>query len=400
MPFLPLKIGLLHYQPEGEPADPVVSHIAAALDELGHDHVGIAVHDRVFHLLDAIEAAQCDLVFNLCETFADDYRMEVNIAALMEMSRVRYTGAGVAGLLLAQDKMLTKQLLGYHDIRTPDYAMFDGETFETHGMLSFPLIVKPARTDASIGISRHSVVSNWDELTRRVRDIRKELDDESLAEEFIEGREIYVGVLGGPAKRPEILPIVELDWGNWDPRKPRVSDREVKFGPETEGSPRLVVAQDIPEDVRFRIERSALLAFRVLKLRDYARVDFRISEKTGEAYVLEANPNPYLERNSELALAAMERGLTYTHLIGRIVESAAARYKIPRKAPPSEQRTEEPRPEGEVADRPTTARPRNGNGNGNGDASGARGSALPDRGPPSSNGSEVAAVNGTRGRHT
>src|SRR5919201_1824340 len=320
MPFVPLKIGLLHYQPEGEPADPSVVHIARALEDLGHEYASIAVHDRVFHILDAIEAAHCDLVFNLCETFADDYRMEVNIAALMEMSRVRYTGAGVAGLLLAQDKMLTKQLLGYHDVRTPDYAMFDGETFETHGMLSFPLIVKPARTDASIGIGRHSVVNNWDELTRRVRDIRKEFNDESLAEEFIEGREIYVGVLGGPTKRPEILPIVELDWGNWV--KPRVSDREVKFGPETEGSPRLVVAKDIPEDVRFRIERSALLAFRVLKLRDYARVDFRISEKTGEAYVLEANPNPYLEKNSELALGAAERGLSYAQLIGRIVESA------------------------------------------------------------------------------
>jgi len=391
MGFLPLKIGLLHYQPEGEPADPVVNHIAGALTELGHEYVGIAVHDRVFDILEAIEAAHCDLVFNLCETFADDYRMEVNIAALMEMARVRYTGAGVAGLLLAQDKMLTKQLLGYHDVRTPDYAMFDGETFETHGKLSFPLIVKPARTDASIGIGRHSVVSCWDELTRRVRDIRKEFNDESLAEEFIEGRELYVGVLGGPTKRPEILPIVELDWGNWV--KPRVADREVKFGPETDGSPRLVVAKDIPEDVRFRIERSALLAFRVLKLRDYARVDFRLSERTGEAYVLEANPNPYLEKNSELALAAQERGLTYTQLIGRIVESAAARYKIPRKAPPSETRSEEPRAEGEVIDAPPAA-PRARNG----DAS-ARATPLPDRGSAPSHGPEVVA-NGTRGRHT
>ena len=343
MALLPLKIGLLHYQPEGEPKDAVVVDVEVALAELGHESVGIAVHDRVGEIVQAIEEAQYDLVFNLCETFAGDYRLEVNVAAVMEMSRVPYTGAGVAGLLLAQDKMLTKQLLGYHDIRTPNYAMFDGEAFEAHGMLSFPLIVKPARTDASIGIGRHSVVSSWDDLTRRVRDIRRELNDESLAEEFIEGREVYVGVLGGPG-RPEILPIVELDWGNWDPTKPRVSDREVKFGPETEGSPRLVVAKDIPEDVRFRIERSALLAFRVLKLRDYARVDFRISEKTGEAYVLEANPNPYLEKNCELAMGAADRGISYAQLIGRIVESAAARYKIPRKAPPSDPRTEEAEP--------------------------------------------------------
>src|ERR671934_1104255 len=122
MPFVPLKIGLLHYQPEGEPADPVVGHIATALEELGHEYASIAVHDRVFDILDAIEAAHCDLVFNLCETFADDYRMEVNIAALMEMSRVRYTGAGVAGILHGREKMCAQQLPCCPDRRKPPYA--------------------------------------------------------------------------------------------------------------------------------------------------------------------------------------------------------------------------------------------------------------------------------------
>jgi D-alanine-D-alanine ligase len=339
---LPLKIAVLHYQPAGEPADLVVGHIVDALGELGHQTVTVPVHDRVFDILSAIEASRCDLVFNVCETFADDYRMEVNVAALMEMAQVRYTGSGMAGLLLAQDKVVTKQLLGYHEVPTPNYATFDGETFETHGQLRFPLIVKPARTDASIGITGHSVVGEWDELTRRVREIRKELSDEALAEEFIEGREVYVGVLGGHTQRPEILPIVELDWGNWDPSKPQVSDREVKFGPETEGSPRLKIPRDIPEEVRVRIERSALLAFRVLKLRDYARIDLRLCASTGEVYVLEANPNPYLEKASELAMAAAERGIGYTQLIGRIVESAAARYKLPRKAPAAPPATTEP----------------------------------------------------------
>ena len=334
MALLPLKIAVLHYQAKGDPVDPVVDHIIDALKELGHEPVAVAVHDRVFDILQAIEDSHCDLVFNVCETFADDYRMEVNVAALMEMARVKYTGSGVAGLLLAQDKVLAKQLLGYHEVQTPNYATFDGEAFETHGKLEFPMIVKPARTDASIGIGLHSVVTGWDDLTRRVREIRKELDDEALAEEFIEGREVYVGVLGGSGRSPEILPPVELDWGNWDPGKPRVSDREVKFGPETEGSPKLMIARDLPVDLRVRLERAALLAFRVLKLHDYARIDFRVSEKTGELYVLEANPNPYLEKNSELALAAQEKGLRYSQVIGRIVESAAARYKIPRKPPP------------------------------------------------------------------
>jgi D-alanine-D-alanine ligase len=327
----PLKIAVLHYQPSGDPVDPVVGHIVDALTELGHTTTTVGVHDGVSDLLKAIEEAHCDLVFNVCETFADDYRLEVNVAALMEMARIRFTGSGTAGLLLAQDKILTKQLLEYHEVNTPNFLTFDGEAFEAFGRLSFPLIVKPARTDASLGIGKHSVVKDWDELTRRVRDIRKTFNDEALAEEFIDGREVYVGVIGTPT-RPEILPIVELNWGEWDVNVPRVSDREVKFGAMTDTSPHLVMATDISPDLLARIERSALLAFRALKIRDYARVDFRISAKTGEPFVLEVNPNPYLENESELAMGANDRGLSYTQLIARIVESAASRYELKVKA--------------------------------------------------------------------
>jgi D-alanine-D-alanine ligase len=330
MPTPPLKIAVLHYQPETEPMDPVVEHVRDALSDLNHEVETIAVHNRVFDILTEIDRSKCDLVFNVCETFADDYRMEVNVVALMEMARLKYTGSGTAGLLLAQDKILTKQLLEYHEVRTPSFATFDGETFETHGMLRFPLIVKPARSDASLGIGRHSVVKDWDELTKRVREIRREFQDEALAEEFIEGREIYVGVLGQPT-RPEILPFVELDFGDWDPNTPQISDREVKFGPDREGAPHLVIATDISGELKSRIERSALLAFRALKLRDYARIDFRISASNGEPYILEANPNPYLEKESELAMAAAEKGVDYTQLIGRIVDSAVAHYKLSKR---------------------------------------------------------------------
>ncbi|MBS1151780.1 MAG: D-ala D-ala ligase family, partial [Myxococcaceae bacterium] len=208
----------------------------------------------------------------------------------------------------------------------------------TKGRMKFPLIVKPSRSDASLGIGRHSVVADWEELTRRVREIRKEFADQALAEEFIVGREVYVGVIG-TSTRPEILPIVELDFGDWKKGEPKVSDREVKFGPEVEGSPRLKMARDLPPDMQARIERSALLAYKALKINDYARVDFRISEETGEAFLLEVNPNPYLEKQSELAMAAKERGLSYTQLIGRIVESAATRNLLKVTKPPAEKPT-------------------------------------------------------------
>jgi D-alanine-D-alanine ligase len=324
MPLPPLKLAVLHYQPTGEPMDEVVTHICEALTQLGHTAITVAVHDRVFDILQEVERSGCDMVFNVCETFADDYRMEVNVAALMEMAGIKHTGSGTAGLLLAQDKILTKQLLEYHEVKTPSFATFDGETFETHGMLRFPLIVKPARSDASLGISKNSVVYDWDDLTKRVREIRKEFQDEALAEEYIEGRELYVGVLGH-GSRPDILPTVELDFGNWDPTRPRISDRDVKFGPDFDGSPQLLMAE-LSDELRARVERSALIAFRALKLKDYARLDMRVSETTGELYVLEANPNPYLESQSELAMAAESRGLSYPQLINRILESAAQRY--------------------------------------------------------------------------
>lgn len=333
----PLKIAVLHYQPSGDPIDPVVDHICQALKELGHTPVTIGVHNRIFDLLEAIDRAKADLVFNVCETFADDYRLEVNVAAVMEMARLRFTGSGTAGLLLAQDKVLTKQLLQYHEVLTPNFVTFDGDTFEAFGRMQFPLIVKPARSDASIGIGKHSVVKDWDELTRRVREIRKTFNDEAFAEEYVEGREVYVGVIGTP-QRPEILPIIELDWGDWKAEY-KVSDRDVKFGPDTEGSPGLVIAKDISAELKARIERSALLAFKALKICDYARVDFRISAKTNEPYILEVNPNPYLEKESELAMGGEERGLSYTQLIGRIVESAANRYAM--KAKPERTQTGE-----------------------------------------------------------
>lgn len=330
MALRPLTVAILHYQPKGEPVDPVVGQIARALGENGHTAVTIGVDESVSDLLSKIEASSCDLVFNICETFAEDYRMEVNVAALMEMARLRYTGSGTAGLLLAQDKILTKQLLEYHKVLTPKFATFDAQTFETYGNLTFPLIVKPAKSDASIGIE---VVKDWEDLTKRVREIRREYDDDALAEEFIEGRELYVGVID-EANRPEILPIIELDFGEkWEKEKPQIANRTVKFGPETQGSPRLVIPKDIDGELRTRIERAALLAYRALKLRDYARIDFRISSKTNEPYILEVNPNPYLEETCELALAAKERGMSYSQMIMRIVESAANRYRLNKKPP-------------------------------------------------------------------
>jgi D-alanine-D-alanine ligase len=327
MSLPPLRIAVLYYQPKDEPADVVMEQVSDALRDAGHTPVPLRVDESITDLVRQVARSRADLVFNLCETFADDYRLEVNVAAVLELARMPFTGSGTAGLLLAQDKILSKQLLQFHGVLTPRFATFDGTSFEAHGDLSFPLIVKPARSDASMGLG---VERDMEGLARRVRMIREQYDDEALAEEFIEGREVYVGVLGDHAK-PQVLPVVELDFGSkWSRKRMKIADRDVKFGPEGPGEPQLVMPRDLSDELRGRIERAAVTAFRALKLSDYARIDFRVSSATNEPYLLEVNPNPYLEAKCEVAMGAREIGLSYPQLIQHIVETAARRHGLGR----------------------------------------------------------------------
>ena len=242
----PLKIAVLHYQPSGEPDRPGGgARRPTPSPSWAHQPVTIGVHDRVFDLLKAIEDAQADLVFNVCETFADDYRLEVNVAALMEMARRPLHRLGHRrAACWRRTRSSPSSCSSTTRSSPPTSSPSTGRPSRPSGACPSRLIVKPARTDASIGIGQHSVVKDWDELTRRVRDIRKTLNDEALAEEFIDGREVYVGVIGTPT-RPEILPIVELDWGAWDTAMPRVSDRRGEVRSDHRQSPHLVMARDI-----------------------------------------------------------------------------------------------------------------------------------------------------------
>jgi D-alanine-D-alanine ligase len=315
----------------GEPEDAVVADVRRALEANKHTVSTIAVDHTVTDLLSQVQQSGADLVFNVCETFAEDYRMEVNVAALLELAGIRFTGSGTSGLLLAQDKIITKQLLMFHGVPTPQFASFEGNRLEARQPRSLPLIVKPAKSDASIGLK---LVKTWDELAQHVQYIHSEYRDDALAEEFIEGREVYVGVVG-ETSHPQVLPIVELDFGRaWKKGQPRIADREVKFGPETKGSPRLRIAHRLSAELRQRIERAAVTAYRALKLRDYARIDFRISERSSLPFILEVNPNPYLESKSEVAMGAQEIGWSYNDLIERIVQSASRRCGLlPKDAP-------------------------------------------------------------------
>ena len=269
---------------------------------------------------------ESDLVFNLTEAFAGDDTKDFHIAAFLELVGKRYTGAGPRGLALAQDKALAKKLFAFHGIKTPRFAVSYKGKLDHADKLEFPLIVKPASEDGSVGIDSGSVVHDVKELMERTSYIQETFDCPALIEEFIEGREIYVGILGND--KPKCLPTVELDLSKLPKDMPKIAGKEVKWDKGTAAyeATKSAVAQGLDEETVKRLQETALATYRALKLRDYGRIDMRL-KKDGSIYVIEANPNPWLASEAELAIAAQEAGRSYTELIGDIVDLAMTRAK-------------------------------------------------------------------------
>jgi D-alanine-D-alanine ligase len=307
--------------------DPVVRQIAAALRKGKHQVSILAVHRDVGQLARGLARRKPDLVFNLVEMFGDDLFADIPVAGLLGLLGYKYTGGGPGELYLTQDKALSKKLLAFDGILYPRFMVFArDDSFETGGNLRMPMIVKPLRADSSIGIEgKKSLVTDAGELMRRVTHIQRELKDDALAEEYIEGREFYVGVLGNGAGALA-LPPVELDFTGFPDGVPRVADARAKWEEGTrEYKGTRAVINPLPDELRARLQKVSLDACRALRVRDYGRVDMRLTE-TGEIYVLEVNASCYLERESEFVRAAAVEGISYDQLIQRIVELAAERY--------------------------------------------------------------------------
>ncbi len=296
-----------------------------ALQKLGHEPFYQVIDGRPQSLF-ALGRCGADLVFNLTESFAGDDTMEMNVAAYLDLIGLPYTGTGPHGHVLAQDKAIAKKMFAFHGIRTPYFATaFRGKIDHAHD-IAFPLIVKPVWEDGSIGIDTDSVVTSVKELMERVEYIQEEFGSPALIEEYIEGREIYAAILGS-YERTRVLPLIELDLSKLPRGTPRIAGQDVKFERDTEAYKltKSAPAENLDEETIERLNETALGAYRAVKLRDYGRVDMRL-KKTGEVYVLEANPNPWLASGQEFAMAAKKAGLNYTQLIGEIVELARARY--------------------------------------------------------------------------
>jgi D-alanine-D-alanine ligase len=302
----------------------VEDEVAETLGKLGHVAT-LHVLDGSTKSLHALAKSDADLIFNLAESFGGNDTADYCIAAYLELLGKRITGAGSHGLLYAQDKAIAKKILEFHGIHTPVFARsFRGRLDFSHD-LEFPVIVKPAREDGSIGIEFNAVVSSIRELMERIDWLHANFDSPVLIEEYVEGREMYVGVIGND--NPTALPVVELDLSKLPEGRPRIAGAEVKWGKGTRAyrDTKSAVAEDLPEEVAAQLQQTAVAVFQALELRDYARIDMRL-RPDGRVAVIEANPNPWLASKAEFAMAARKSGRNYTQLIEELVDLALARY--------------------------------------------------------------------------
>lgn len=306
--------------------DIVVRQVTRALRRQGHQVSVLGVHSDVKRLVAGLSRRKPDLVFNLVEMFAENIFGDMAMEGFLDLLGLKYTGVGPGESYLTQDKALSKKLLAFHGILYPRFAVFARDAdFETGGNLRMPLFVKPLRADASIGIHKKSLVNDMKSLMRRVAAIHDELGDSALAEEFIEGREFYVGVLGN--SDPMALPPIELDFSGLPEGAPQVMDSKAKWDEESvEYKGTKSVLADLPDELRARLQKVSLDAYRALRVRDYGRVDLRLTD-TGDIYVLEVNASCYLAKDSEFSMAAAAAGIPYPALIQRIVDLAMERYR-------------------------------------------------------------------------
>jgi len=292
----------------------VVTH----LRKRGHELKLIEVHDDLTPIRQSLEEFKPRVVFNLLEDFDDVVVFDQNVVSYLELLRVPYTGCNPRGLTLARDKGLARKLLSYHRIPSPDFTVVPmGRKPVLPRRLSFPLIVKSLTYEASAGISQASVVANEDQLARRVRFIHETLYTPAIVEQFIEGRELYVGVLGN--HRLEVFPVWEMSFGEMKGDSWRIATERVKWNVNYQKRHGIDTAEaELPAEVGARIQHLAKRTYRALELSGYARIDFRMDEG-GNAYVIEANPNPQLAEQEDFAQSAAKAGVSYAALLERIM---------------------------------------------------------------------------------
>ena len=291
--------------------------VVHTLRKLGHEVRPLGVGSDLGVIRAAIEEMKPHMAFNLLEGFDDVPIWDQNVVAYLELLKMPYTGCNARGLMLSRDKAIAKKLLSYHRVPVADFTVFPrGRGVKRPKRLVFPLFVKSLTMDSSIGISQASVVENEDELKERVRFIHESIGTDALVERYIEGRELYVGILGN--QRLQVLPVWELLFTKMPEEKRKIATERLKWSLTYQKRHGIVSAEakDLP-DAR-RIQEVCRRVYRNLMLSGYARIDLRLTAD-GRVYVIEANPNPQLSHDEDFAQSAQNAGLDYGSLLQRIV---------------------------------------------------------------------------------
>jgi D-alanine-D-alanine ligase len=293
--------------------------VVKTLRGAGHKVRPLGVHDELKPIRDEVDGWKPDVVLTLLEQFHGEAIYDQNVASYLELMRIPYTGCNPRGLVLARGKDLSKTLVHYHRIAVPAFAVFPmRRKVRRPPRLALPLIVKSINEDGSYGISQASVVDSDAKLAERVDFIHQRIGTPAIAEQYIEGRELYVGVIGN--ERLRILPVWELKFskmaqGDWP-----IATEKAKHDPDYQERRGILhgPAKDLAPDLGARIQRIAARIYRTLDLDGYARIDFRLSAD-GTPYFLEANPNPEIAESQEFASAARHDGIKYLDLLHRIL---------------------------------------------------------------------------------
>ncbi|MDH3252698.1 MAG: ATP-grasp domain-containing protein [Ignavibacteria bacterium] len=316
----PVQVDLSELGVVGEMED-----IKEALVSLGYRTSIMNVDSELFRLIDYLRKEKPDLIFNLVECVENEAIQEMHVAGIYELLKIPYTGAGPLTLGTALNKPRVKEILSYYGIRTPKFQVFPvSEKIVLREDLTFPLIVKPSREDASVGIDDASVVYSVSELKKRVRYIFNEFDQPALVEEYIEGRELNIALVGND--KPLVLPISEIDFSGLTDDMHKIVSYEAKWveGTVAYAGTQGVCPASLPPDLEEELKDIATRCYRIIGCRDYGRVDFRLTRE-GIPYVLEVNPNPDISDDAGFARSARSHGFTFPQVIGKIVDSALER---------------------------------------------------------------------------
>ena len=295
------------------------SDILRALSKLGHESKALGVRDAVLPIRQAVEEWKPDIVFNLLDEFQGEAIYDQHVVAYLELLRIPYTGNNPRGLVLARDKALSKKVATYHRIQVPKFFVARiGRRVHRPKRIGFPLIVKSLVEEASMGISKASIVRDDEALAKRVQFIHERIRTDAIVEEFIAGREVYIGVLGN--ERLVALPPRELVVDALVPGEDLIATESLKHNVlyQKKHGVRITGARKFPDGVEAALERVSKRIYRMLSLEGYARIDYRLSND-GKIYFLEANPNPELANFEEMASAAKQIGLEYEDLIQRVL---------------------------------------------------------------------------------